>query len=118
MTERDKSNKIREEILKDIKKYLEGKDLICERILSQTSPSSLILFTEDDEKNERYVEIKFIVRKPDYTPDDDIEQFKAEIRNRAVKQVKAKLNKMGKKDRAEAEKKAEEEVRKIIESYN
>ena len=33
-------------------------DLWLSAFLSQNSPSSLILFTEDDEKNERYIEIK------------------------------------------------------------
>jgi hypothetical protein len=114
VTEREKSNIIREKILKEVKKYFEDQDLICERILS---PSSLILFTEDNENNERYVEVKFIVRKPEYTPDDDIENFKAEIQARAVKQVKANLNKMNKKDRAIAEREADKEVQKIIDSY-
>lgn len=117
MTEREKGNIIREGLIKEVKKYFEDNEMICERILSQGSPSSLILFTEDGERNERYVEIKFVVRKPDYTPDDDIENFKAEIQSRAVKQVKAQLNKLNKKDRMDAERQAEKEVQKIIDSY-
>jgi hypothetical protein len=118
MTERDKSNLIREKELKKIKQLYEADGAMIYRILSQNSPSSLLLFTEDDEQNERYVEIKFVVKKPEYEPDEDIEAFKAEIAHRAVKQVKANLNKLNKTDRALAEPKADEEVRKIIESYN
>jgi hypothetical protein len=118
MTERDKSNLIRENELKKIKAFYEADGAMIYRILSQNSPSSLLLFTEDSEKNERYIEIKFVVKKPDYEPDEDIDAFKAEIAHRAVKQVKANLNKMNKTDRAQAEKKADEEVKKIIESYN
>lgn len=118
MTEREKSNKLRETELRKIKKIYENEGAMIERILSQNSPSSLLLFTEDDEKNERYVEIKFIVKKPDYEPDEDIDAFKAEIAHRAVKQVKANLNKMNKTDRMRAEPQANKEVQKIIESYN
>ena len=64
------------------------------RILSQNSPSSLILFTEDKDNNERYIEIKFVAKKSEYEPDEDIENFEAEIQKRAVKQVKADLNKL------------------------
>lgn len=117
MTEREKSNLIREKELKKIKAFYEADGAMIERILSQNSPSSLILFTEDEEKNERYVEIKFVVKKPDYEPDEDIEAFKAEIAHRAVKQVKANLNKMNKTERAQAEPLADKEVKKIIESY-
>ena len=34
-----------------------------------------------------------MVKKPDYEPDEDIDNFKVEIHNRAVKKVKAELNK-------------------------
>lgn len=118
MTERDKSNLIREKELKKIKKFYEAEGAMIERILSQNSPSSLLLFTEDAERNERYVEIKFVVKKPDYEPDEDIDAFKAEIEHRAVKQVKANLNKLNKTKRAAAEPLANQEVKKIIESYN
>lgn len=117
MTEREKSNLLREAELKKIKKYYEDQGYICERILSQNSPSSIILFTEDQEKNERYIEIKFIVKKPEYEPDDDIEDFKAEIEKRAVKQVKADINKLPKKERLVAEQQANKKVKEIIESY-
>ena len=100
-----------------IKKYYEDQGYICEIILSQNSPSSIILFTEDKEKNERYIEIKFIVKKPEYEPDDDIEDFKAEIEKRAVKQVKADINKLPKKERLAAEQQANKKVKEIIESY-
>lgn len=117
MTEREKSNLIREAELKKIKKFYEEQGYICERILSQNSPSSLILFTEDSERNERYVEVKFIVKKPEYEPDDDIEEFKAEIEKRAVKQVRADINKKPKKERLLAEQLANDRVKQIIESY-
>ena len=117
MTEREKSSLLREAELKKIKKYYEDQGYICERILSQNSPSSIILFTEDQEKNERYIEIKFIVKKPEYEPDDDIEDFKAEIEKRAVKQVKADINKLPKKERLAAEQQANKKVKEIIESY-
>lgn len=117
MTEREKSNLMREAELKKIKKFYEEQGFICERILSQNSPSSLILFTEDDQKNERYIEIKFIVKKPDYEPDEDIAEFAAEIEKRAVKQVKAEINKKGKKEKLIAEQLANEKVKEIIESY-
>ena len=83
MTEREKSNLMREAELKKIKKFYEDQGYLCERILSQNSPSSIILFTEDDEKVERYIEIKFIVKKPEYEPDDDIAEFAAEIEKKA-----------------------------------
>lgn len=118
MTEREKSNLLREEELKKIKKFYEEQGFMIERILSQNSPSSLILFTEDSEKNERYIEIKFIVKKPDYEPDDDIAEFQAEIEKRAVKQVKADINKKNKKERLVAEQLADKKVKEIIESYN
>lgn len=117
MTEREKSNNMREAELKKIKKFYEDQGYICERILSQNSPSSIILFTEDNEKNERYIEIKFIVKKPDYEPDEDISEFAAEIEKRAVKAVKASINKKPKKERLAAEQQANQEVKKIIESY-
>ena len=103
MTEREKINKLRETEIKKLKKFYEDDGFMVERILSQNSPSSLVLFTEDDEKNERYIEIKIVVKKPDYEPDEDIDNFKVEIHNRAVKKVKAELNKMNKKDRLAAE---------------
>lgn len=118
MTEREKSNLLREEELKKVKKFYEEQGFMIERILSQNSPSSLILFTEDSEKNERYIEIKFIVKKPDYEPDDDIAEFQAEIEKRAVKQVKADINKKSKKERLVAEQLADKKVKEIIESYN
>ena len=72
MTEREKSNKLREAEIRKIKKFYEDQGFIVERILSQNSPSSIILFTEDEERNERYIEVKFIVKKPEYEPDEDI----------------------------------------------
>lgn len=117
MTEREKTNQMREAEIKRIKKFYEGEGFMVERILSQNSPSSLILFTEDNEKNERYIEVKFIVKKVDYEPDEDIDAFKMEVQTRAVKKVKAELNKLNKKDRAIAEQKAEERVKELIEQY-
>lgn len=108
---------LREVELKKIKSFYESQGYICERILSQNSPSSLILFTEDSEKNERYIEVKFIVKKPEYEPDEDIEDFKAEIEKRAVKQVKADINKKPKKERLVAEQLANDRVKQIIKSY-
>ena len=118
MTERERTNKMREEQLKKLKKFYEEQGYICERILSQNSPCSLILFTEDEDKNERYIEVKVVVKKPTYEPDEDISDFKAEIERRANKQVRANLNKLNKKERIEAEKTAEQDVRNIIKSYN
>lgn len=117
MTEREKSNLLREAELKKIKKFYEDQGYMCERILSQNSPSSILLFTEDEENIERYIEIKFIVKKPDYEPDEDINEFAAEIEKRAVKQVKADINKKPKKERLLAEQLANERVKQIIESY-
>lgn len=117
MTEREKTNQMREAEIKRIKKFYEDEGFMVERILSQNSPSSLILFTEDNEKNERYIEVKFIVKKADYEPDEDIDAFKMEVQTRAVKKVKAELNKLNKKDRAIAEQKAEERVKELIEQY-
>lgn len=117
MTEREKSNLLREEELKKIKKFYEDQGFMCERILSQNSPSSIILFTEDEEKNERYIEIKFIVKKPDYEPDEDINEFAAEIEKRAVKQVRADINKKPKKERVAAEQLANQKIKEIVESY-
>lgn len=117
MTERERTNLMREAELKKIKKFYEDQGLMCERILSQNSPSSIILFTEDEEKNERYIEIKFIVKKPDYEPDEDINEFVAEIEKRAVKQVRADINKKPKKERVAAEQLANQKVKEIVESY-
>ncbi|MBQ2884944.1 MAG: hypothetical protein IJE43_14395 [Alphaproteobacteria bacterium] len=117
MTEREKTNQMREAEIKRIKKFYEGGGFMVERILSQNSPSSLILFTEDNEKNERYIEVKFIVKKADYEPDEDIDAFKMEVQTRAVKKVKAELNKLNKKERAAAEQKAEARVKELIELY-
>ncbi len=117
MTEREKSNLLRETELKKIKKFYEDQGYMVERILSQNSPSSIILFTEDEEKNERYIEVKFIVKKPDYEPDEDIAEFQAEINKRAVKQVKADLNKLSKKERVLAEPLANKKVEEYLKSY-
>lgn len=117
MTEREKSEILREEELKKIKKFYEEQGYMVERILSQNSPSSLILFTEDQEKNERYIEIKFIVKKPEYEPDEDIDNFKVEIHNRAVKKVKADINKLNKKDRILAEAQADIKVQEFENKY-
>ena len=110
MTEREKSNKLREAEIGKIKKYYEDQGYMVERILSQNSPSSIILFTEDDERNERYIEVKFIVKKPDYEPDEDIDNFKVEMHNRAVKKVKAEINKLPKKEREAAQQQASQRV--------
>ena len=117
MTEREKSEILREEELKKVKKFYEEQGYMVERILSQNSPSSLILFTEDQEKNERYIEVKFIVKKPEYEPDEDIDNFKVEIHNRAVKKVKADINKLNKKDRILAEAQAGIKVQEFENKY-
>lgn len=117
MTERELSNQMRELELNRIKKYYEDNGFIVRRILSQNSPSSIILFTEDQDNCERYIEIKFVVKKKEYEPDEDIENFEAEIQKRAVKQVKADMNKMNKKDRAAAEQLADIKVQQLIDQY-
>ena len=117
MTEREKSEILRERELKKIQKFYEDQGYIVERILSQNSPSSIILFTEDEERNERYIEVKFIVKKPEYEPDEDIDNFKVEIHNRAVKKVRADINKLNKKDRILAEQEADIKVKQFEEKY-
>ena len=117
MTEREKSEILRERELKKIQKFYEDQGYIVERILSQKSPSSIILFTEDEEQNERYIEVKFIVKKPEYEPDEDIDNFKVEIHNRAVKKVRADINKLNKKDRILAEQEADIKVKQFEEKY-
>ena len=117
MTEREKSNKLREAEIGKIKKYYEDQGYMVERILSQNSPSSIILFTEDEERNERYIEVKFIVKKPDYEPDDDIDNFKVEMHNRAVKKVKAEINKLPKKEREAAQQQASQRVKELEQQY-
>ena len=117
MTEREKSNKLREAEIGKIKKYYEDQGYMVERILSQNSPSSIILFTEDEERNERYIEVKFIVKKPDYEPDEDIDTFKVEMHNRAVKKVKAEINKLPKKEREAAQQQASQRVKELEQQY-
>lgn len=117
MTEREKSEILRERELKKIQKFYEDQGYIVERILSQNSPSSIILFTEDEEQNERYIEVKFIVKKPEYEPDEDIDNFKVEIHNRAVKKIRADINKLNKKDRILAEQEADIKVKQFEEKY-
>ena len=117
MTEREKSEILRERELKKIQKFYEDQGYIVERILSQNSPSSIILFTEDEEQNQRYIEVKFIVKKPEYEPDEDIDNFKVEIHNRAVKKVRADINKLNKKDRILAEQEADIKVKQFEEKY-
>ena len=117
MTEREKSNKLREAEIGKIKKYYEDQGYMVERILSQNSPSSIILFTEDEERNERYIEVKFIVKKPDYEPDEDIDNFKVEMHNRAVKKVKAEINKLPKKEREAAQQQASQKVKELEQQY-
>lgn len=117
MTEREKSNKLREAEIGKIKKYYEDQGYMVERILSQNSPSSIILFTEDEERNERYIEVKFIVKKPDYEPDEDIDNFKVEMHNRAVKKVKAEINKLPKKEREAAQQQANQRVKELEQQY-
>ena len=117
MTEREKSEILRERELKKIQKFYEDQGYIVERILSQNSPSSIILFTEDEEQNERYIEVKFIVKKPEYEPDEDIDNFKVEIHNRAVKKVRADIKKKKKKDRILAEQEADIKVKQFEEKY-
>lgn len=117
MTEREKSNKLREAEIGKIKKYYEDQGYMVERILSQNSPSSIILFTEDEERNERYIEVKFIVKKPDYEPDEDIDNFKVEMHNRAVKKVKAEINKLPKKEREAAQQQASQRVKELEQQY-
>lgn len=117
MTEREKSNKLREAEIGKIKKYYEDQGYMVERILSQNSPSSIILFTEDEERNERYIEVKFIVKKPDYEPDEDIDNFKVEMHNRAVKKVKAEINKLPKKEREAAQQQTSQRVKELEQQY-
>ena len=117
MTEREKSNKLREAEIGKIKKYYEDQGYMVERVLSQNSPSSIILFTEDEERNERYIEVKFIVKKPDYEPDEDIDNFKVEMHNRAVKKVKAEINKLPKKEREVAQQQANQRVKELEQQY-
>lgn len=117
MTEREKSELLREEEICKVKKFYEQEGYIVERILSQNSPSSLILFTEDAEKNERYIELKFIVKKQDYTPDEDIEEFKVEVQKRAVKKVTADINKLNKKEQIIAKQQADIKVKQYVEKY-
>lgn len=117
MTEREKSNKLRETEIKKIKDFYESQGYIVERVLSQNSPSSIILFTEDEEKNERYIEVKFIVKKPEYEPDEDIDNFKVEMHNRAVKKAKAELNKLNKKERIIAEAGIDLRVKELEQKY-
>ena len=117
LTEREKSNKLREAEIGKIKKYYEDQGYMVERILSQNSPSSIILFTEDGERNERYIEVKFIVKKPDYEPDEDIDNFKVEMHNRAVKKVKAEINKLPKKEREAAQQQASQRVKELEQQY-
>ena len=117
MTEREKSNKLREAEIGKIKKYYEDQGYMVERILSQNSPSSIILFTEDEERNERYIEVKFIVKKPDYEPDEDIDNFKVEMHNRAVKKDKAEINKLPKKEREAAQQQASQRVKELEQQY-
>ena len=117
MTEREKSNKLREAEIKKIKSFYESQGYIVERVLSQNSPSSIILFTEDEEKNERYIEVKFIVKKPEYEPDEDIDNFKVEMHNRAVKKAKAELNKLNKKERVIAEADIDLRVKELEQKY-
>ena len=117
MTEREKSEILRERELKKVQKFYEDQGYIVERILSQNSPSSIILFTEDEEQNERYIEVKFIVKKPEYEPDEDIDNFKVEIHTRAVKKVRADINKLNKKDRILAEQEADIKVKQFEEKY-
>ena len=117
MTEREKSNKLREAEIGKIKKYYKDQGYMVERILSQNSPSSIILFTEDEERNERYIEVKFIVKKPDYEPDEDIDNFKVEMHNRAVKKVKAEINKLPKKEREAAQQQASQRVKELEQQY-
>ena len=117
MTERDKSNKLREKEINRIKKYYEDQDFMVERSLSQNSPSSIILFTEDEDNVERYIEVKFIVKKPEYEPDEDMENFKVEMQNRAVKKVRAEINKLNKKDRVAAEQQADKRVKELVAKY-
>lgn len=117
MTEREKSEILRERELKKIQKFYEEQGYMVERILSQNSPSSIILFTEDEEKNERYIEVKFIVKKSEYEPDEDIDNFKVEIHNRAVKKVRAEINKLNKKERLIAEQLADQKVKEWENKY-
>lgn len=117
MTEREISKQMRELELNRIKKYYEDNGFIVRRILSQNSPSSIILFAEDQDNNERYIEIKFVVKKPYYEPDEDISNFEMEMQKRAIKQVKADLNKLNKKERAAAEQLVDIKVQQLVNQY-
>ena len=53
MTERERSDDLREKVLQDIMQYLDTKGEMVDRILSQGSPNALLLSTLDSENNDR-----------------------------------------------------------------
>lgn len=117
MTEREKSDKLREKILHQVMKNLTDTEEMVDRILSQGSPNALLLSTLDEDGNDRYVEIKFIVKKPEYEPDEDLEYYQFQIKERAIKKVKAYINKLPKKEQVLAKANADELVKKEMEKY-
>lgn len=117
MSEREKSDLLREDLLQKINEFLLARGEMVDRILSQDSPNALLLSTVDKDNNERYIEIKLIVKKPDYEPDDDISYFKDVMRDRAIKKVKAQINKLNKKEKLLAQANADELVRQELKKY-
>lgn len=118
MTERNKSDNLREKVLQGIMEQLNANGEMVDRILSQGSPNALLLSTLDEENNERYVEIKFIVKKPEYEPDEDLEYYKFQVKERAIKKVKAAINKLPKKEQILAKANADELVKIELKKYN
>lgn len=119
MTERQISDKLREIEIARIRKFYDDQGFIVKRILAQNSPSSLILFTEDEEGNERYVEVKFVVKKPSYTPDEDIYAYEGELAARAEKHVRAQYNKLKKSEqKLVTETDLQNQIKAYIDSYD
>lgn len=118
MTERERSDDLREKVLQDIMQYLDTKGEMVDRILSQGSPNALLLSTLDSENNDRYVEIKFIVKKPEYEPDEDLEYYQFQVKERAIKKVKAAINKLPKKEQILAKANADELVKQELAKYS
>ena len=118
MTERQISDKLRETEIARVRKFYEEEGFIVKRILAQNSPSSIILFTEDDNGNERYIEVKFVVKKPDYTPDEDIYAYEGELAIRAEKHVRAQYNKLKKSEqKLITESDLQKQIKDYIDSY-
>jgi DNA-binding PucR family transcriptional regulator len=118
MTERERSDNLREKVLQEIMQHLATKGEMIDRILSQGSPNALLLSTLDSENNDRYVEIKFIVKKPEYEPDEDLEYYQFQVKERAIKKVKAAINKLPKKEQILAKANADELVKQELGKYS